>query len=102
MGENTARHAQCLSLKTSSFHRFMPTVDQPMNGDKVVSLFRQRQVAAILGGPWILTNLRGQADLAGLLPQLGIALPPGPSFVGGINLAVWQHTRYEQEFIELI
>ena len=91
------------ALKTFfGLHRFMPRVDQPMSGDKVLGLFRQRQVAAILGGPWILSNLRGQAQLAGLLPQLGIALPPGPSFVGGMNLVVWQHTRDEQECIELI
>ena len=91
------------ALKTFfGLHRFMPKVDQPMNGDKVIGLFTQRQVAAILGGPWILSNLRGQAQMAGLLPQLGIALTPGPSFVGGMNLVVWQHTRYEQECIELI
>jgi multiple sugar transport system substrate-binding protein len=91
------------ALKTFfGLHRFMPKADQPMNGEKVVSLFKQRQVAAILGGPWILTNLRAQPELVGLLPQLGIALPPGPSFVGGMNLAVWQHTRHEQECIELI
>jgi multiple sugar transport system substrate-binding protein len=91
------------ALKTFfGLHRFTPRVGHPMNGDQVVDMFKQRQVAAILGGPWILSNLRGQAQLAGLLPQLGIALTPGPSFVGGMNLVVWQHTRYEQECIELI
>lgn len=91
------------ALKTFfGLHRFMPQVGQPMNGDQVVDLFKQRQVAAILGGPWILTNLRSQAQFAGLLPQLGIALPPGPSFVGGMNLVVWGHTFHEQECIELI
>lgn len=91
------------ALKTFyGLHRFMPRDDQPMNGDKVIDLFRQRRVAAILGGPWILTNLRAQALKTGLLSKLGIALPPGPSFVGGMNLVIWQHTRYEQECIELI
>jgi len=91
------------ALKTFfGLHRFMPRDGQPMNGDKVLDLFRQRHVAAMLGGPWILSNLRGQTSMAGLLPKLGIALTPGPSFVGGMNLVVWQHTRNEQECIELI
>jgi multiple sugar transport system substrate-binding protein len=91
------------ALKTFfGLNRYMPTAEQPMNGDKVVELFRQRQVAAILGGPWILTNLRDLESMTGLMPQLGIALPPGPSFVGGMNLVVWQHTRYPQECVELI
>ena len=85
-----------------SLHRFMARDNQPMNGDKVLDLFKQRQVAAILGGPWVLTNLREQASFNELLPQLGIALSPGPSFVGGMNLVIWQHARYEQDCIELI
>ena len=85
-----------------SLHRFMPTADQPMNGDKVMELFRQRQVAAILGGPWILANLRAMAPSTGVLPRVGIALPPGPSFVGGMQLVIWHHARYVQECIELI
>jgi multiple sugar transport system substrate-binding protein len=91
------------ALKTFfGLHRFMPRDDQPLNGAKVLDLFRGRKVAAIVGGPWVLTNLRGQASMSVLMPQLGIALPPGPSFVGGMNLAIWQHTRHEQECVELI
>ncbi len=83
-------------------HRFMPREDQPMNGDKVMDLFRQRRVAAILGGPWVLTNLRGQSPWNEMLPQVGISLPPGPSFVGGMQFVIWQHARNVQECIELI
>ncbi len=83
-------------------NRFLPRVGQPMNTEGALELFRQRQVATIMGGPWVLTNLRGQAQSAGLPPQLGVALPPGPSFVGGTNLVVWQHTRCLAECIELI
>ncbi len=83
-------------------HRFMPREGQPMNGDKVVELFRQRRVAAIMGGPWVLTDLRGQASARERLPRLGITLPPGPSFVGGGQLVIWRHARYLQECIELV
>ncbi len=104
-GQSTQLTAPAVRSALKSFyglHRFMPAEGQPMNGDRVMDLFRERRVAAILAGPWVLTNLRGQASPAGLLPRLGIALPPGPSFVGGMHLVVWQHARYFQECIELI
>ena len=34
--------------------------------------------------------------------KLGIAPPPGPAFVGGSNLIVWQHTRRLQGAIDLV
>ena len=83
-------------------HRFMPRDEQPMNGEKVTALFRERRIASMLSGPWALTNLKGQASLNGLIDQLGIALPPGPPFVGGMDLVMWQHTRRERECIDLI
>jgi multiple sugar transport system substrate-binding protein len=83
-------------------YRFMPQEIHPLSGDQTVELFLQRKVAAILCGPWLLPHLRGQADFAGQESKIGIALPPGPSFVGGTNLIIWQHARYEAECIELI
>jgi multiple sugar transport system substrate-binding protein len=85
-----------------SLHRFMPQELHPMNGNQVVDLFCQRQVAAILCGPWLLPYLQAQAGYADQEAKIGIALPPGPSFVGGSNLIVWRHARYESECIELI
>jgi multiple sugar transport system substrate-binding protein len=83
-------------------HRFMPRGTHPLSGYQVVDLFRQRQVAAILCGPWLLPYLRGQAGFADHESQVGIALPPGPSFVGGANLIIWRHARNESECIDLI
>jgi multiple sugar transport system substrate-binding protein len=88
--------------KFYSLHRFMPRDEQPMDGDKVTTLFKERRTAAMFTGPWALTNLKGQASLSGMLDQIGIALPPGPPFVGGMDLVVWQHTRQERAVIDLI
>lgn len=85
-----------------SLYRFMPKGLYPLSGDQSVDLFRQRQVAAILCGPWLLENLRRQAQSASQIAKVGVALPPGPSFVGGSNLIVWQHARNEAECIDLI
>jgi multiple sugar transport system substrate-binding protein len=83
-------------------YRFMPQGNHPLNGDQTVELFRQRQVAAILCGPWLLPYLREQPNYSGQADKIGIALPPGPSFVGGTNLIVWRHARYASECLELI
>ncbi len=83
-------------------HRFMPRELQPMSDGKAMRLFRQRHVAATMGGPWLPGIFLRQEHLAGLAPQLGISLTPGPSFVGGMNLVAWQHTPHPQESIELI
>jgi multiple sugar transport system substrate-binding protein len=83
-------------------HRFMPQKKHPLSGERVVELFCQRKTAAILSGPWLIPYLRAQASFAGQEAKIGIALPPGPSFVGGTNLIVWKHARYETECIELI
>jgi multiple sugar transport system substrate-binding protein len=85
-----------------SLYRFMPKGIHPISGAKMVDLFRQRQVAAVLGGPWLLADLRGREEFASQKAKIGIALPPGPSFVGGTNLVIWQHTRSESECIEMI
>jgi multiple sugar transport system substrate-binding protein len=34
--------------------------------------------------------------------QLGVALPPGPSFVGGSHLVIWKHSTRNREAFELI
>jgi multiple sugar transport system substrate-binding protein len=59
-------------------------------------------VAAILCGPWLLTSLLRGENKSDQAAKIGIALPPGPSFVGGTNLVLWRHARYECECIELI
>ena len=83
-------------------YRFMPQENHPLSGEQTVALFCQRKTAAILSGPWLIPYMRTQAGFAGQEAKIGIALPPGPSFVGGTNLIVWKHARYEAECIELI
>jgi multiple sugar transport system substrate-binding protein len=37
-----------------------------------------------------------------LAPRLGIALPPGPSYVGGSSLVIWKHSRHEDQAVDLV
>lgn len=83
-------------------HRFMPRTGQPLDNIRTINLFFDRQVAALMSGPWLFSNMRARGFTSERLAQVGIALPPGPSFVGGTYLIVWQHTRHPGEAIELI
>ena len=80
-------------------YRFVPP--GRMGTADVLNLFIQQQVAAINLGPWLRSNLeeRSRTDL---IPNLGIAAPPGPAFMGGTVLVVWQHSRYEREVVDFI
>jgi multiple sugar transport system substrate-binding protein len=59
------------------------------------------ETAVTLSGPWLLgaAQAAAHADLRG---QLGVALPPGPSFVGGSHLVVWKHSRQAEAAVRLV
>ncbi len=58
---------------------------------------RDAETALTMSGPWLF-----QAASANLLDDLGAALPPGPSFVGGSYLVVWKHSPRVQAAHKLI
>jgi hypothetical protein len=79
-------------------YRFMPGWPEVIIGIPAVELFRQRQVAAILGGPWLMRDMQLAGDpVPALAGQIGIAAPPGPAFVGGTDLVMWKHGIREDE-----
>ncbi len=65
--------------------------------DAVWEAFENREAAVTINGPWFFRRmaLRGatQADLV----NLGVALPPGPPFVGGSNLVMWRREQDNRE-----
>jgi ABC-type glycerol-3-phosphate transport system substrate-binding protein len=99
VGEPAARAGLCSYY---SLYRFMPRTGQPLDEARIIDLFMDRQVAALMAGPWLSVNLKERNLSADRLAQIRIALPPGPPFVGGTYLVVWQHTRYSSETLDLI
>jgi multiple sugar transport system substrate-binding protein len=99
VGEPAAR----AGLRTYfGLRRFMPRTGQPLDNIHAINLFFDRQAAALMSGPWLFSNMKARGFAPERLAQVGIALPPGPPFVGGTYLIVWQHTRHPGEAIELI
>lgn len=62
---------------------------------------RSADTAVTLSGPWLFGAAQTEAA-AGLRDQLGVALPPGPSFVGGSHLVVWKHSRAPEAAVRLV
>ncbi len=56
------------------------------------------ETAMTVSGPWLFRTARQR----GLGDRLGVALPPGASFVGGSYLVLWKHTRVPEAALELI
>ena len=68
-----------------------------------MDLFAQRQVAVTIGDPsWLGATLAALNDTPQIIDQLGVALPPGPPYVGGSNLVIWKHTRQRDVALRLI
>jgi multiple sugar transport system substrate-binding protein len=56
--------------------------------------------AMTISGAWVFKEAREHSF--GTCDQLGVALPPGPAFVGGSHLVTWKHTRNREAALELI
>ena len=69
----------------------------------MIDLFAERKAAVAMSGPnWLwAVEYQRQAKPEGL-ECLGVALPPGPPYVGGNHLVAWKHTPYEHGAIEFI
>ncbi len=58
----------------------------------------QAGTAVTISGPWLFSILRER----GLANEIGLALPPGASFVGGSHLVIWKHTRQTEAALALV
>jgi multiple sugar transport system substrate-binding protein len=78
-----------------SLYRYMPQSSEPIDGIATFEHFLNQNVAAIVSGPWFLKWLRRRDVPPYTLSRIGVSLLPGPSFVGGTNLAIWKHVAYD-------
>lgn len=58
--------------------------------DIVLESFQTKKAAVMISGPWFIRYLKLHGATEKYLANLGIALPPGPPFVGGSNLVIWK------------
>ncbi len=78
--------------------RYLTAGVRHLNGlEPDAQFLRDANTALTLSGPW----LYGAASPE-LKEQLGIGLPPGPSFVGGSHLVIWKYTNKAEAALRLI
>jgi multiple sugar transport system substrate-binding protein len=84
-----------------SLGRHLPPPVQHLTGLEPDHQFlHDPHTAMTISGPWVFGAAREQ--YFGTYEQLGVALPPGPSFVGGSHLVMWKHSRNQKAALELI
>jgi ABC-type glycerol-3-phosphate transport system substrate-binding protein len=69
---------------------------------EIQDLFIERRAAAMMGSIPVINTIANADPSGDLKKRLGIALPPGPVFVGGSNLIVWQHSYKVRDAIDFI
>jgi multiple sugar transport system substrate-binding protein len=78
--------------------RFLAPSVRHLNGLEPDQQFLQGpDTAMTLSGSWLFEQVGPE-----LKEQLGVALPPGASFVGGSHLIVWKHTLKAESALKLI
>jgi len=86
------------------FHTFRYLHPASRNGQQDMKvLLAKREVAAAMGSSAWLGEMRRQGTIDFTRPtNLGIALPPGPAFVGANSLAIFQYCQYPQDAFRVV
>jgi len=81
-----------------ALRRFLAPAVQRLSGlEPDAQFLNDSNTAITLSGSWLFDQASPE-----LKEQMGVALPPGPSFIGGSHLVVWNHTRYAEPAVRLI
>ena len=70
-----------------------------LSEDQSNQAFRSGMAAVTVGGYWMLGVDEMSPDV---FKNLGVAPMPGPSFVGGQDLVIWNHSHHEAAAVKLI
>jgi ABC-type glycerol-3-phosphate transport system substrate-binding protein len=65
---------------------------------QTTTMFNDGRAAVTMGANGWLLDMRER----GILPDIGIAPPPGPAYVGGSNLVIWRYTNRARVALELV
>ena len=82
-------------------YRYMPKENQPLGFSQAFGLFANRQAAVTMGNlvPLLAFLKNASPDQRA---RLGVAFPPGPSYVGGSSLVIWRHSIHDHTAVNLV
>jgi ABC-type glycerol-3-phosphate transport system substrate-binding protein len=67
-----------------------------------MEMLRRRELAVTIGGHFLIDNLVVGNGTTGRLGKLGVAPIPGPSFLGGTALVLFNHCQAPEKALEFI
>ncbi|GAB4577656.1 MAG: hypothetical protein Fur0022_03870 [Anaerolineales bacterium] len=84
--------------------KYMPRYAYETNSsENLMEAFARQEIAVICAGSNMLNPLQIKfQDQPERLKKLGVALPPGPAYVGGSNFIIWGHCRQEKQAVALV
>jgi multiple sugar transport system substrate-binding protein len=74
---------------------------QECSYDAAIDMFWRGDAAITMDGGWVYETQKLEANPE-VLENLGVALPPGPSYAGGSNLVIWTNTKDKGAAEELL
>lgn len=74
---------------------------QEYSYDAAIDMFWRGDAAITMDGGWVYETQKFEANPE-VLENLGVALPPGPSYAGGSNLVIWTNTKDKGAAEELL
>lgn len=83
-------------------HKYMPPNSKDVSSLTTPIMFTNRQIAVVVGASAWLNFIQTQNPDLDLDTLLGVAPLPGPAFVGGSNLVIWQRARHKKEAFDLV
>lgn len=83
-------------------HKYMSPDSKEVNDLTTPVQFANREIAVVAGSCSWLNFIRSQNPALDADALLGVASPPGPAFVGGSNLVVWQRAHHKKEALDLV
>jgi multiple sugar transport system substrate-binding protein len=83
-------------------HRYLAPAARNLTDHQANRTFCDGKAAALVGGYLVLHSIRHQDAAPEVIAETGMALMPGIPFVGGSNLAIWEHSRHPKEALELV
>jgi len=84
-----------------SLGRFMGPNPEDRSFNAASNLFWRGNAAVTMDGTWVYQGQKASASPQ-VLENLGVALVPGPSFLGGSNLVVWSSALNKLAAVELL
>ena len=78
----------------AAYFRLARYMNGPFNTEvDLIRAFSEKRISVMMSGPWLWNELFHERLPAVDLSNVAVAMPPGPPFLGGSTLVIWNHAN---------